>query len=176
MNITSQDQLNVILNDIIHDVAVAVANRLYDLNRAEIEEIVYGAGNPKVYERSPDGQGFVDAWETKDNHSLNTHTAELNYAPERMMVDEDNFVHGSPSSGDIRSALAEIIYGGLSGARFGDGYWRQPRDAFKAIIKRCNQSLDGWIVDEFVKRGFSRSQIKYIKGGRAWGVSLDGTD
>lgn len=176
MNITNDAQMSAILNDIAHDVAKAVADRLYDLNRAEIEAIVYGAGSPKVYERSPHGQGFVDAWDTKTTKNSNGATSELYYEPQKMMVDTDNYIHGSPSSGDIRNVLAEIIYDGLSGDRFGEGYWRQPRDAFREVVKRFSQSLDKWIVDEFVKRGFSRSQIKYIKGSKGWGVSLDGTD
>lgn len=175
MNITNDAQMSVILNDIAHDVAVAVADKLYQTNRDEIDAIVYGAYSPLVYQRSPNGSSFKDAWETK----VSKGTAELNYAPERMMLDEDNYVHGSPSSGDIRTELATIIYEGIgSGSyhKFGYGAYSEPRDAFRELIKRCNQSLDKWIVDEFVKRGFSRKDIKYVIGGKAWGVSIDGTD
>lgn len=180
MNITNDAQMSMILNDIAHDVAKAVADKLYQTNQEEIEAIVYKGyicpdpNDPNRYKRSESG-GFKDAWETK----VSKGTAELNYAPEKMVLDENNYVHGSPESGDIRTELATIIYEGIgSGSyhRFGYGTYAEPRDAFRELIKRCNQSLDKWIVDEFVKRGFSRKDIKYVIGGKAWGVSIDGTD
>lgn len=47
----------------------------------------------------------------------------------KMILDQDNYVHGSPWRGgtDVRKALPEIINDGLSGNLFGPGWWQAPR-------------------------------------------------
>lgn len=167
-NIINDTQMNSVLNNIVRDVAKAVADKLLETNRQEIEDVVYNVYKPTYYGRT--GQ-FEDAWKTDIKSTANTHEATLDYKPLEtgMLFDPDNFIHGSNygSPNDVREALAEILYEGISGGLFGDGAFTDPRNAYDALIKKCNKSLDRWIKDELKKHGLTTTP-KHLKISGKW--------
>lgn len=173
-NIINDTQMNGVLNNIVRDVAKAVADKLLETNRQEIEDVVYSY-RPQWYKRSNENQSFKEAWKTEVKTATNTHTAELNYEPSTMAMydpsadysDSDFWRHGNKYSGDVREALAEILYEGISGGLFGDGAFSDPRNAYDALIKKCNKSLDKWIKDELRKHGLTTTPT-HLKISGTW--------
>ena len=134
-----------------------VLNQIYLLNQWEIEQVVYAAYNPKEYIRT--GEFKNTAWSYDKPKISGTHVkGTFQYDPEGMEYVPELAQHGSPIDytpsdtaqhyGDEREYLAEIIYGGLSGMLFGDGPWRNKRDAWEAVLKALRkQDLRKWIKE-----------------------------
>ena len=114
-----------------------VLNQIYEMNRYEIDRVVYAAYNPSEYERTY--QFRDDAWSYETPKISGIHVkGEFKYDPSGMEYDSGLSQHGSPtgvSPGDAREYLAEIIYEGISGYLFGEGPWMKKRDAWSAVIK-----------------------------------------
>lgn len=167
-NITNDAQMSSILNNIVRDVAKAVADKLYQVNREEIEDVVYNVYKPTFYNRT--GQ-FKEAWKTDVKSTTNTHEATLDYKPLEtgMQFNPEEWQHGSNygSPNDVREALAEILYEGISGGLFGDGAFSDPRNAYDALIKKCDKSLDKWIKDELRKHGLTTTP-RHLKISGTW--------
>lgn len=170
-NITNDAQMSSILNNIVRDVAKAVADKLYQVNREEIEDVVYSYQldmETSVYART---HQFRDAWKTDIKSATNTHEATLDYKPLEtgMQFNPEEWQHGSNygSPNDVREALAEILYEGISGGLFGDGAFSEPRNAYNALVKKCDKSLDKWIKDELKKHGLTTTP-RHLKISGTW--------
>lgn len=140
--------MQMAMRTILKDVYNYVLDKIEQENKELINEIVYGAGQPKVYERTYE---FRDSWggnvETKGNSIVATFEQDVN----KLSYDPDNYIHGSLESGFIGEYLADIIYNGGSGNKFGDGYWMKQRDAWQPLLDAIDKKLDKWIAEGFDK-------------------------
>ena len=150
MDITTSEEFESVVSKILGDVVSEVVDIIMQNNEELINEIVYNPFDPQDYTRTHD---FLHAWD-KETKGLES---EMSYSAKDMTLDKANFIHGSEWAGyqsDVRNALAEIIYDGLSGDLFGDGYWTNKRDAWTPLIKRIDEHFDEWVIATFNKHGF----------------------
>lgn len=74
-----------------------------------------------------------------------------------MSYNPEAFQHGSlyTSYGDVRDELAGIIYQGLGGNLFGDGWWTNPRDPWTPLIQQLNEGkkLREWFIEGMERQG-----------------------
>ena len=130
-------------------------------NVDEIELNVYRRGKPDIYERT---RQFQQAWKVdKSKISGNTVSAKFHYDPDSMGYNPDALIpqHGStdPAWGDAREYLAELIYNGASGQKYGDGYWTQRRDAWEGLIR----DIDGEDIIKWTRQGFAQAGLTVKK-------------
>lgn len=147
---------------------------------AIMHEIYYGEVSAEEgwYDRT--GQ-FAKAWETQVHTTGNlnkTVEGRFYYSPNLMKYNPAKGQHGSPMGQtepgvptvkkgyDVRQSLAEIIYQGLSGEVFGDGYWTKKRDAWAVLEKRIGQAK----LKQWMKEGFAKAGINVKSHGTPWGV------
>lgn len=133
-----------------------VLNNLTDY----IVQDVYSAGNPSVYERTGDFlRSWQDSVETTGNEVVGTVYQDYN----SMSLDPENFTHGSLyySETDMREGLAYLIFSGLSGEFFGNGYWTQPRNAWKDFV----EMFDSNKMDSIIIQGLRLYGFEVRKGG-----------
>lgn len=113
-----------------------------------ILKVVYAAPGrplyPNYYESTTE---FLNAWDIAVHSSKAIKSSDIQgsffYKPSEMQSippnEENNYMgqhHGIGGHwGDSREYLADIIYQGLSGPIYGDGYWRKKRDAFNELVK-----------------------------------------
>lgn len=134
-------------------------DRVWRENRDVVRQVVYEAGKPNWYERT---NQFKESWNTRNStqkHHGNLVEKEFYYDWEKMAVDREKAQHGSPpyvdNYQDVRPYLADIIYQGLSGDLFGDGYWRKARDAWKHLVEAVGKKkVHKWIKEAFDMYGF----------------------
>ena len=130
-------------------------------NVDEIEVNVYRRGTPSEYNRT---RQFQQAWKAdKSTISGNTASGKFHYDPDSMEYDAAEAQHGStdPAWGDAREYLAELIYNGASGPKYGDGYWTQRRDAWDALI----EDIDGEDIVKWTRQGFAKAGLTVTKKG-----------
>lgn len=144
----------------LKNVAKYIADKIWEENRELVQTMIYDSGRPKWYQRTYE---FRDkAWKTEvpENPSDKDYTAEarLYFDSSALTVDREKAQHGSPEGyepyRDVRPYLAEILYRGLSGDLFGDGYWRQERDVWDKLNKSLGKrKLSKWLVEGMNKYG-----------------------
>lgn len=101
---------------------------------------------------------FYSAWKADITSRLGEYfQTSIRFDGDSMSLDPDNFVHGSNfyDVDDVRDIMPYIVFGGQSGGLFGDGYWRDNRDAWSPTISRLNKSFNKWIIEGFRANGFS---------------------
>ena len=130
-----------------------VMERIEQENYKDIEKFLYSTYQPTVYDRT---RGFEYAW-SADEAKQHSHTveAEFGYDPSDIASDPDNFIHGSPLSGDSRAYLADIIYDGVWGSLFGDGPWQRKSRAFDHLV----ETLDKSKFDQWMKAGMKQAGL-----------------
>ena len=154
----------VLLNDLNHIINEVTGKLLKNLQES-IEKEVYGAGTP-----SPDGysRNRMDGGLKGSFERLNAGTtgltveSKIEQNPMSMKIDPENYIHGSnywDYGDDIRNILAEIIIEGKSGPRFGEGFWREPRDFWEPFIKELNKNGNKFIEQAFKSRGIIYSKV-----------------
>lgn len=165
------DLLRMVMPDLKKAVKYVVDEILKE-NEQLIQELVYDAYRPEIYERT--GQ-FKKAWETHSDISGNTATGEFNYAPDKLT--EVAPFHASIIDGQpVGDYLATIIYEGLSGAIYQSGYaknyapfrgeaWAKKRDVWKALNKKIGKRRIAQLFEE----GMSRQGIKFQRHTEAIG-------
>ena len=137
-----------------------VMDKIYKEYDSLIEEIVYdlnGIGN--AYERT---YTFRDSWDYNVTKNIRGASGQLYQDLDAMDLDPDNFVHGSNywNMTNVRPIMAEILYEGLSGDLFGQGWWQRPRDAWTPLIDKLNGGqLDIWFREGMKKSGISLTRI-----------------
>ena len=139
----------------LRNVAAFVARKIYVENAVIVNQVVYGAGLPQEYERTY--QFRDEAWQIeKPEHYSHGHIAEYKfyYDYKKLTIDRDKAQHGSPpyaaTYSDVRPQLADIIYQGLAGDIFGDGYWRKARNAWKELLSTLGKKK----MKEMFKQAF----------------------
>ena len=147
------------LNSIIEEV---MGKLLIDLKEF-IESEVYSAGSPETYDRQREPKGLLGSFEIGDaEKNKKSVSSTIKHEPELMNSSPEDYIHGSPDyePNDIRQFLAEIIIEGKSGLRWGNGWWRSPRDFWQPFIKVFKMNGDKYIQDGFKSRGIKYTKIK----------------
>lgn len=129
-----------------------VMQKIWNENREVIRKIVYGAGLPTEYDRTDE---FRNAWSYEWHSRPKTDAFveyEFFYDWALLNINRKNAQHGSPewlsTYQDVRPYLADIVYGGLSGDLFGDGYWREERNAWSELLHRIGKrNLTNWFKE-----------------------------
>ena len=152
-------ELKQMLKAPIDEMCQYVAEQILKENADVIDEVVYGAGSPSWYERT--GQ-FKSAWSISKPRVKGNVLAARSILMDgrKIRYNADKGQHGSPSwfknPINAKDYMADIIYQGLSGDAFGDGYWRSPRDAFSIVI----QNLDDGKFDQWVEEGLRKVGLR----------------
>ena len=138
----------------LKEVSEYVADKLIELNKDTIQEVVYDVYEPTVYQRSPEPFSFKNAWDKEVKSSRQTVEIKMYYAPEKM--GEHTSIYGE----DIRDILADIIYQGLAGnSPFNNGgAWTRPRDAFSKLGDKLGKSE----LDNLIKEGMNQAGLQII--------------
>lgn len=138
-------------------------------NRREISRKVYDAGTPSLYERTyngstdwehdPEDGSFMSAWSGEvEQTERNEMTADFEYDPTKLIAEQIGVHTSALDDSDIREYLAEIIYEGLAGHIFGEGFWTQKRDAWNALLRIVGgQHMKIWIEQGAKKAGLKIS-------------------
>lgn len=151
-----------------------VVDEILKENEQLIQEIVYDAYKPEMYDRTGE---FKKTWETYSDISGHTATGEFKYAPEKMREvapHHASVVDGQP----IGDYLAEIIYEGLSGAIYQSGYaknskrfkgqaWTKKRDVWTALNKKLGKRR----IKQLFEESMTRQGIEFQRHNDAIGYS-----
>lgn len=145
-----QPKIEIIVNEILAGIK--------EWNEKEIDRVVYDAGEPEVYQRTHE---FREAWEGNITKSTPSEVeGKFEYLPNAMTTVEPG-VHASVIVDygyidDIRPYLAEIIYEGKAGDLFGNGFWRNPRNAWERLIN----IVGGPKMKTWINRGARKAGLK----------------
>ena len=142
-----------------------VIDKIYDENIGAIHDIVYMAYSPEEYERTGD---FYRAWGAGTTKVVNERTVEgeFKYKPDKMSIgstdpNSSNYGQHIGLAGDFygqdaRPYLAELIYNGATGSLFGDGAFRQKRDAWEELNKRIGRrKMKQWMKEGMEAAGLT---------------------
>ena len=149
-------------------VMIKISERYMEL----IEQKVYEAYDPSVYERS--GQ-FRTAWNYLCEINGGNGQGEFKYDGSKLTYDPSKGQHGTPNValgdygtddyykevadrwGDATEALAEIIFENRNGSLFPNTGWKRKRDAWTPLLKSVgSQRLKTWF-----KEGLSQTGVKF---------------
>lgn len=151
-----------------------VVQKIWNENRELVRIMVYESYEPEVYDRT--GQ-FKEAWETEANIDGNVARGEFRYAPEKLS--EVPPYHASILDGEsITDYLAEVIYEGLSGAIYQQGYaknykpfrgqaWIKKRDVWTALNKKIGKNR----IKQLFEEGMRQQGIVFSRHRAAIGYS-----
>lgn len=159
-------ELTSILKGPLQQATDYVVQKIWNENKEIVRVIVYEAYSPAGYNRTGE---FREAWNyTTGSHNLTRGSiarSEFYYNPNSMSVgstDEEasNYaqhigVAGDYEGVDARQYLADIIYQGMSGNRFGDGPWKKKRDAWKELNKRIGKRK----IKQWMKEGMEAAGL-----------------
>lgn len=154
-NIFSTDsELRHFLMPKLKIITESILEGIDEWNKKEIDRAVYDKGSPTVYERSPDFEFREKGWKNEiTSETLQEIIGEFYYYPEGLT----EYKHESVVSGeDMREYLAEIIYEGLAGDIFGQGFWTEKRDAWTRLIR----IVGGSKMKTWINRGAKKARIK----------------
>lgn len=177
----NDDELKQVLKPALKTAVEYLLNHISEENQyAIMHEVYYGAvGEEGWYNRTGE---FANAWEKQVHTGRNlNHTVEgrFYYSPNLMKYNPSQGQHGTPTGApeseipnlgyqqDIRPYLAEIIYQGLSGRVFGDGYWTKKRDAWSLLEKRLGKN----VLKKIFKEGLESAGLQIKSYGTPWGES-----
>ena len=181
-------ELNNLLYDAMANAIEYTMVKLFEENEDLIEKYVYGAYPELYYDRTKqflDAWNYK-VKKTSSHHMTSSISsrvyAEFYYDPNVMDYVPDKAQHGTPSGramdsvwgsdtnmwawtavqsawGDAREYLADIIYQGKSGPLFGDGPWRNKRDAWTPLINK----LDRGKIFTWFEEGMNNQHLKVYK-------------
>ena len=158
-----------------------VIDKIYDENIGAIHDIVYMAYSPEEYERTGD---FYRAWGAGTTKVVNERTVEgeFKYKPDKMSIgstdpNSSNYGQHIGLAGDFygqdaRSYLAELIYNGATGSLFGDGAFREKRDAWEELNKRIGRRK----MKQWMKEGLEAAGLKVQMHNKAIEVTTTKVD
>jgi hypothetical protein len=146
----------VVANDmkkIIEELSLYVLNQV----RMSVIENVYNAYQPEYPNRHEMNGGFLGSWEKEGADTIrNIITSKIYSNPNAMILDEENYIHGSESGGDRRAGMPEYI-------QEGTGYdfdFNMPRDYWTPIAEMVKSGE----LDNILESAFTKFGIRYIKG------------
>ena len=155
MPVASNDaELTALLTNSFEDIINRVADRVIEeIVKPSVDENVYQAYLPRMYNRQGGMGGFLGAWEQETvSDGTGSIKTEIGVNPLSMVLDEEHYIHGSDLHGDVRSMLAEYI---MSGLRY-DFDFNMPRDFWTPIQTAINNGgIDKIIEAEMTKKGIN---------------------
>ena len=166
--ITSESALKKELLLLLTKIADYAAQKVWNENRAQIEQTVYQSYVPKDYNRTGE---FKEAWDTAAYNDGNKATGKMFYTPGQMRIgstDPDSVDFGQHVSitdgGPSAEYLADIIYYGISGDA-----WRWDvgkRDAWDALNKVVGRRK----MKQYIEEAFKFYGVEYEAHNR--GIQL----
>ena len=148
----------------LRNVVDYVMHQIKELNAQLIIDIVYRPMGPHSYDGSPVYQRtyqFAEAWtveKTKPPHGMHVE-GKFKYFPDVMEYNPDATIpqHGSndPNWGSAVDYMADLIYNGRSGLKYGKGYWTEKRDAWSALYEELGSEK----LEKFFKEGLEREGL-----------------
>lgn len=152
-----------------------VVQKIWNENRDLVRKIVYDAYQPEEYNRT--GQ-FKEAWDNRTEITGNIVTGEFYYDLDKLETYGNH--HASVIDGQpIDEYLADVIYEGLSGAIYQEGYaknsarfkgqaWTRKRNVWNALIKSIKvNKMRKWFEDGLKQQGITyarhKSPIFFVK-------------
>lgn len=161
IDLTNEEAIKKWLQPKIEIIVQEILEGIKEWNVKEIDRVVYGAGEPKEYQRTFE---FRDkAWDSKITKStIDEVEGTFEYAPDNITTLKRG-THASVflnegNLDDIRPYLAEIIYEGLAGSILGNGFWREKRDAWSALLKIADEK--GSKMKTWINRGAKKAGLK----------------
>lgn len=141
-NARNDAQVQAMLMPALKKAVDYVVKQVLAENEQLIQQIVYDGYEPIEYDRT--GQ-FKKAWDTNTHITGDTVTGEMAYDPDKLTSygsHHASIIDGQP----MQDYLADIIYEGLSGAIYQQGYakntpwfkgqaWTKKRNVWNALIK-----------------------------------------
>lgn len=141
-----------------------VTDKIIEELQMQMADMKIGLNSNSFY--TPTGE-FYDAWKQGMVTNLSgVFSSDVHYDPSSMSLDADNFTHGSNYWGggdDAREILPWIIFGGNAGDLFGEGFWRDRRDAWGNAIKRVNRSFNKWLAEGFKMAGVTLTNDSVLR-------------
>ena len=166
--IDNDDLMTYALTKEMTSIIDSIMDKLLIELKKQIQEIVYNAYIPKVYDRQGEQGGLLGEWiKTSEKPVINGNiiSSGIEEMPDWMVVDSENFIHGSVGlwvMDDIRELLTEIITEGKTGSHFDfaqDLSFKEPRDFWQAFINL----LDSGKIEELIEEEFNSRNIVYDK-------------
>ena len=148
-NLPSDEQsLRAYLRPKILIIVQTILENIKKSNVEQINQIVYGAGTPTEYIRTYQFRDF--AWDaTVTKNTLYETEGEFKYNPEAEGMKPHLSLrkyHDQPPGINENEYLAEIIYEGVAGHIFGEGFWTKPRDAWTKLVEIVgSDTMKNWI-------------------------------
>lgn len=147
----------LVLMDIPMKIAVDyVTDKILDELNIQMVNQRIGLNENSFYE--PTGE-FYSAWRNEISARVgDIVSGKVDFDPTMLSLDTDNFIHGSnyyDSGNDVRDIMPWIIFGGNSGSFFGNGFWRDSRDAWTPTMNTLTSSFNRWVKEGFMKSGIS---------------------
>ena len=179
--VRSEDELRRALRQPLQEAVDYVMDKIYDENIGAIHDIVYMAYSPEEYERTGD---FYRAWGAGTTKVVNERTVEgeFKYNPDKMSIgstdpNSSNYGQHIGLAGDFygqdaRPYLAELIYNGATGSLFGDGAFREKRDAWEELNKRIGKRK----MKQWMKEGLEAAGLKVQMHNKAIEVTTTKVD
>lgn len=134
MAIKSEQELKRLILLQLEKATDYVVQKIWNENRALINDLIYNKDKPEVYERTGE---FRQAWRTETNASISGSKVSGKFAYDPSMIttidapQHQSVVNYEP----IQTHLADIIYQGMAGKIFGEGFWTEKRNAYKELNK-----------------------------------------
>ena len=175
-NARNDAQVKAMLMPALKDAVDYVVKQILTENEQLIQKIVYDGYTPVEYDRT--GQ-FKKAWDTNTHITGNKVTGEMAYDPDKMTAignHHASIVDGQP----IQEYLADIIYEGLAGAIYQEGYakydkrfkgqaWTKKRDVWNALIKWLGPNR----IRKLFEEGMRKQGLNYTRHNYAIFVEKD---
>lgn len=157
----NESQLRSMLMPRIQQAVDYVTNKIYEENKQVVQEVVYNAYSPTVYNRTGE---LKESWKTESSMtSSNTVRGEFTYDSSKLSV--GSTIQGSSNYGQhisivndsvIVNELAQIVYQGISTATFGPGPWTKERDAWDKLVKQVgNRKISNWMKEGLQAAGLT---------------------
>lgn len=157
----NESQLKAMLMPRIQQAVDYVTNKIYEENKQVVQEVVYNAYSPTVYNRTGE---LKESWKTESSiTSSNTVRGEFTYDPSKLSVGSlekgsSNYAqHISVVYQDpVIDELAKIVYQGISASVFGSGPWTNKRDAWDRLVKQVgNRKISNWMKEGLQAAGLT---------------------
>ena len=166
MPITNDAEMTAMISKIASKVVWQVSGDMLEVLAGYIWRETYGESSPpNLYYYNGSGyptEQFLNAFKlTNVEQKLNEIVTELYYSWQSMDFDADTFLHGSPWSGDMREALADIL--NVDGSTGFSTKVRQPYwdDFIEEMFDRGG--LDN-LFDKYIAQEFGKVGIQAVRG------------
>jgi len=155
-------QLQMLIGNDLNRAVDYVVDKIVEEMQLQIQKYKIGTNNNAIYESTGE---FFDAWrKNASNVVMGYATGEMVYDTSNMSLSNemgsypDNFIHGSNVAGQItdkRLELPDLIFQGLSGNIFGNGFWTKKRDAYTDTMKTLDWKFNKWLKEGMALSGFT---------------------